>query len=55
MYDKEKKQTGANFWVKYDDGFYLQKIDPQNYLNGNNHPDDSPVGTWCLLQKISKR
>jgi len=50
---KEIKEMDANVWVRYDDGFYLQRLETGTYLDEKIHPDDQPTGTWCLLDKIA--
>ncbi len=50
---KEVKSMNANYWLRANEGFYLTSLRLENYLSGGHYPDDQPVGTWCLLEKIS--
>jgi hypothetical protein len=52
---EEVTATGANFWVRYEDGFYPQKLEREGYMKEGVFPDDVEVGTWCVVERFKKR
>lgn len=51
----EIESMGANFWVRYDDGFYPQKLERKAYLKEGIFADDVEVGTWCIVERFKKK
>ena len=55
--DLFKEQTGsfgATFWVRYCDGYYMQRLDPDRYIDENRYADDEAIGAWCIVKEFEK-